>query len=121
MSQVINPIATIGKGCLTDAGAFDCHIYFKFWNPIGNNWVNTSMGSTMRQNTNDCEDPGVLGAPPNSVVRLCVDVVAGDNAFGQEQFTYVPGNANRCNYSISGTTLDNSLGYKGITTAQSGT
>jgi hypothetical protein len=120
-SQPLNPIGTIGQGCLMNSGGFVCKIYFKWWNSAANKgtggWIDSNRGGGFTNPNNKCEDPGDLGVPNNMVVRLCADVVWGDDNYGQEQFTYVSQNTNSANYVITGTTLDNHMKYQGITSA----
>ncbi len=114
------PVGTIGKACLTSTAWFNCKIYFKYWNPIGKNWVNTNTGSTVSRSTTDCEFPGVLGAPNNSQIRLCINVEAGPDYFGTDQFIYQQGNSNNANYVVQGTTQDANLNFTGITGGHTG-
>ena len=119
-----NPIGTIGQASLLNSGGFVCRIYFKWWDPSKGGWQETAGNTDIDNPNTGYADPGLAGndnippgAPNNSVVRVCAYVALGDNAFGQEQFTYVSGSPNRANYVITGTTLDNDLKYEGITTA----
>jgi hypothetical protein len=111
---------TIGKACLTNNGNFNCKLYFKANSATAptDHWLNSSESGTLLEGQTDCEDPGNMGVQDGMIVRVCANVQAGSDYFGNEQFTYQSGSLNRANYRITGTTLNADLSYQGMTTAQ---
>ena len=52
---------------------------------------------------------------PGDYCTVYADVAAGKDKSGQTIFIYQKDNKNQANFTISGTTLDNELGFNGIT------
>jgi hypothetical protein len=55
-------------------------------------------------------DPGALGVPDGSIVSLYVFVVWGTDNEARQSFLYQKGNPATASYTITGTTLSNTLG-----------
>ena len=60
--------------------------------------------------------PGECGVPDGSLVWLKVGVVAGYDNKSNHCFIYRAGDQRVADFSISGTTLDNNLEFKGLRT-----
>lgn len=60
------------------------------------------------------KDPGKYGVHEGDVCTIHADVVAGKDKAGKTYFIYEEGNENTAEFTISGTTLDNELGFNGI-------
>ena len=59
-------------------------------------------------------DPGEYNVHSGDYCTVYADVVAGKDNKGKTIFIYQPGNKKQANFTISGTTLDNELGFNGI-------
>jgi len=106
-------MADIGFFNLKNNGAFVAKLEFEYY--AGNKWVRKSGTGDITVGNSKKASPGDYGVPEGSTVRLYVNVVAGKDKTSNESFTYKRGNGSVANYTISGTTLSNSLRYDGIT------
>jgi len=100
---------SIGKACLKNQGGFVAKLGFQYLDENGNRQT-SKFGGDIDLGQTDCEDPGKLGVPNGSIIFVYVDVVGGENNLAGQGFTYQSGLSVNANYSISGTTLDNTLG-----------
>ena len=60
-------------------------------------------------------DPGSLGVPDGSTLWLHADVVWGTDNEAAQGFVYESRNESTANYTITGTTLSNTLGLINVT------
>ena len=62
----------------------------------------------------ETQDPGLFGINNGEEITIHADVVAGKDKVGNTWFIYEEGNPRTAKFTISGTTLDNELGFNGI-------
>jgi hypothetical protein len=116
MSEAIQQGATYDEIefiSLKNAGGFVCKQQFNFWDKDG--WKHSSkrsndilLGETDRRNLGD------LGVPDGVNGVIEVIVVWGRDNEGKKLFTYRKGCNKTAYFVVSGTTLDNNLGFEGI-------
>jgi len=104
----------IGKVSLHNGGGFVVKIEFDYMTADGTRKTSKTGGDITLGRTGT-EDPGSLGVPNGSVIWLKANVVAGKDNTASQGFTYVTGNDNTANYTITGTTLDNTMGLINVT------
>lgn len=102
----------INRISLTNKGGFVCSINFVYIDDQGQTHEVKGTGNFPVLQTRDLS-PGEVGVPPDMQVALKVGVVAGHDAQGK-YFTFNPACSKTAYYTISGTTLDNTLEYEGI-------
>ncbi len=62
----------------------------------------------------ETKDPGEYGVHEGDICTVYADVVAGKDKKGGVYFIYEKGSKNCAKFTISGTTLDNELGFNGV-------
>lgn len=103
----------IGNFCLKNNGGFVCKLQFVYWDEDGNkHHVDGSGDITLGCHTT--EDPGKHGVPDGANVALYAFVVWGTDNEANQMYTYKSGCTATPVYTISGTTLSNSLGLENI-------
>lgn len=124
-----NSLGNISAVHLKDSGGFDCQFTLYWTNagkqqpktgyPNGNGvvWSNTLLLG--QSQTMACRDFALADAPlePGDEVWMKVSVKGGKDNESALRFTYDPSTVNCANFTISGTTTDNSLGYSGMSAA----
>jgi hypothetical protein len=108
-----NEMREIGKFCLKNNGGFVCKLQFVYWDENGEKH-HVDGGGNITLGFSDTQDPGAHGIPDGANVALYVFVVWGSDNEAPQMFTYRSGSASTANYSISGTTLSNSLGLVSV-------
>lgn len=104
----------IGKLRLKNQGGFVVKMDFLFGSSPDNL---TRLSGSRRDITlgfSETKDPGDFNVHNGDYCTVYADVVAGKDNRGQTIFQYQSGNKNQANFTISGTTLDNELGFNGI-------
>ena len=107
-------MADIGFISLKNTGAFVARIQFEYWNNSTSKWVRTDNTGDITAGFSKTSSPGECNVPDGSTVRLHVSVALGSDKDSSESYTYKKGNANIAKYTISGTTLSNTLKYDGL-------
>jgi hypothetical protein len=80
----------------------------------GVNWKKSEQTDGITLGKTKKVDPGDLGVPNGSTIILKAIVVAGKDNEAKQQFIYEKGNPATAEYTITGTTLNNTLGLIGI-------
>ncbi len=105
----------IGKLRLKNQGGFVVKMDFLF----GSSPDKLSRLSGSRKDItlgfSETNDPGDYNIHSGDYCTVYADVAAGKDKSGQTIFIYQKDNKNQANFTISGTTLDNELGFNGIT------
>lgn len=99
---------------LHNAGAFTCYLSAEYLE--NGDWKKGTHTGSMpfEVGKTRTDDVGKLGVPVGATCRIFVIVTWGDDhAAKKECFTYQPGCGTVASYTISGTTLDNSLQFNG--------
>ena len=109
-------MADIGYFSLHNKGAFVTKLAFEYYNASTNKWIRTVNVGEITVGNSKKASPGDYGVPDGSQVRVYAFVVAGSDKTGSEQFTFRKNNGSTAKYTISGTTLINSLKYDGTET-----
>lgn len=105
----------VGRFSLYNNGGFVACIKFVYMGDDGmEHEVRASEGYPVLQTRE--ASPGDCGVPDGSLVWLKVGVAAGHDNKSQRCFIYRAGNQQVADFAISGTTLDNSLQFKGLRT-----
>jgi hypothetical protein len=78
------------------------------------NWKTSKQTDGIKLGKTKTVDPGDLGVPDGSIIILKAIVVAGKDNEAQQQFIYEKGNSATAAYTITGTTLNNTLGLIGL-------
>jgi hypothetical protein len=102
-------IKEIGKFTLHNGGGFVARGKVAWLDDNGEKQLTDSAGDITLGFTKDV-DPGGLGVPDGSIVDLYVFVVWGTDNEARQSFLYKKGNGSVANYTITGTTLSNTLG-----------
>ena len=105
----------VGKFSLKNNGGFVVKLQFQYIDNKGEKKHVDGTGSFPLGQT-ETADPGDYGVPEGSPVTVYAFVVWGKDAVGQQLFIYTKGSTTTANFAISGTTLDNSLGFEGLST-----
>jgi hypothetical protein len=103
----------VGNFSLTCQGGFVARVMFSYLDDDGNKQHTGQSGDVPLGQTRKV-DPGSMGVPDGALTYLYVFVVWGTDNEATRAFTYRKGNPMTANYTISGTTLGNSLGLTGI-------
>lgn len=105
----------VGRFSLYNNGGFVACIKFVYMGDDGmEHEVRATEGYPVLQTRE--ASPGDCGVPDGSLVWLKVGVAAGYDNKSQRCFIYRAGNQQVADFAISGTTLDNSLQFKGLRT-----
>lgn len=103
----------VGKFSLKNNGGFAVKLQFVYVDSSGEKH-HVDGTDTFPLGQSRTADPGDYGVPDGSPVALYAFVVWGKDNTASQFFTYSKGNGTTANYTISGTTLDNSLGFEGL-------
>lgn len=98
----------IGNFSLFNQGGFDTKLQFVYWDGNGNKIHKDGTGA-FPLGQKKSASPGEYGVPNGTLVALYAFVVWGDDNEANQIFTYDSSSPLTANYTISGTTLDNSL------------
>ena len=107
-------MADIGYISLKNTGAFVARIQFKYYNEYTQKWDLTKTGPDILAQQTKTSSPYDYDLPDGCQVQLHVSVAGGSDKESNETYTYKKGSGNTANYTISGTTLINSLTYNGF-------
>lgn len=99
----------IGKFSLHNGGGFVARGEVAWLDDNGEKQLSGSAGDLLLGQTYDV-DPAALGVPDGSVVSLYVFVVWGTDNEARQSFLYQKGGTAVASYTITGTTLSNTLG-----------
>jgi hypothetical protein len=99
----------IGKFSLHNGGGFVARGQVAWMDDAGEKHLSQSGGDLTLGRTYDV-DPGALGVADGSIVSLYVFVVWGTDNEARQSFIYQKGNSTVASYTITGTTLSNTLG-----------
>lgn len=103
----------VGHVSLHNGGGFVVKMEFKYTTD-NVNWKTSKQTDGITLGKTKTVDPGDLGVPNGSIIILKAVVVAGKDNEAQQQFIYEKGNQATAAYTITGTTLNNTLGLIGI-------
>ena len=107
---------SVGKFSLKNQGGYVVKMGFQYLES-GNSgdWKRTDKETgKILLGQSKSADPGDLGVPDGSTVRIYADIEAGPDKHGGQNFLYQSGGAKTANYSCSGTTLDSRLGLDSV-------
>jgi hypothetical protein len=99
----------IGKFSLHNGGGFVARGKVAWMDDDGEKKLTSDAGDITLGVTSTV-DPGHLGVPDGSIVSLYVFVVWGTDNEARQSFVYEQGGSGVANYTITGTTLSNTLG-----------
>lgn len=99
----------IGKFSLHNGGGFVARGEVAYIDDNGDKKLSGNAGDITLGLTGNI-DPGKLGVPSGSVVSLYVFVVWGTDNEARQSFIYKSGSRATAKYTITGTTLSNTLG-----------
>lgn len=103
----------IGKFSLSNQGGFVVKLQFVYVDSKGEkHHVDGTGGFPIGQT--QTADPGDYGVPDGVPVTVYAFVVWGRDHTAEQFFIYSKGNPWIANFTISGTTLDNQLGFTGL-------
>lgn len=100
---------SVGKFSLHNGGGFVVSISFDYLDENLQKQRSKS-GSNFPLGQTDTVDPGTLGVPNGATLWLHADVVWGTDNVATQGFIYQSGGALTAAYTITGTTLDNTMG-----------
>jgi hypothetical protein len=105
---------SVGKFTLHDGGGFNVGISFDY---LDSNLqkLRSQTGPSFPLGQTGSADPGDLGVPNGSTLWLHADVVWGTDNVAAQGFVYESGDSSTANYTITGTTLNNTLGLISVT------
>jgi len=104
----------IGKVSLHNGGGFVVKIEFEYMASDGTRKT-SKTGSDITLGRTQTVDPGSLDVPNGAVIWLKANVVAGKDNTASQGFLYESGNGSTANYTITGTTLSNTMGLINVT------
>jgi hypothetical protein len=107
------PMTKIGKFTLHNGGGFVARGEVAYLNDNGEKQLSGNAGDITLGFTKDV-DPNGLGVPDGSIISLYVFVVWGTDNEARQSFVFEKGNKTAANYTITGTTLNNTLGLISI-------
>lgn len=99
---------SIGNFSLFNQGGFVTKLQFVYWDAQGNKIHKDGTGN-IPLGQRKTASPGEYGVPDGATVALYAFVVWGSDNEANQMFTYDASSSVTANYTISGTTLDNSL------------
>ena len=99
----------IGKFSLHNGGGFVARGKVAWMDDEGEQQLTSDAGDITLGVTRDV-DPAALGVPDGAIVSLYVFVVWGYDNEARQSFVYKTGNSSVAKYTITGTTLSNTLG-----------
>src|SRR5512144_776644 len=100
--------ASMGKMSLRNNGGFVVQLGFVYEDRNGDRQLSRRTGDIVFGTQREA-DPGDLGVPDDTDVRIYAMVAAGSNNEDSTRFRYRRGAPPTAHYSISGTTLNNRL------------
>jgi hypothetical protein len=100
----------IGKFTLHNGGGFVARGQVAYMDENGEKHLTQKSTSDIRLGETHDVDPGALGVPDGSLVDLYVFVVWGYDNEARQSFIYQKDSKVKANYTITGTTLSNTLG-----------
>ena len=103
----------VGHVSLHNGGGFVVKMEFKYTTD-GVNWKTSNQTDSFPLGKTKNVDPGDLGVPDGSIIKLKAIVVAGKDNEAQQQFLYDKGHSVTAEYTMTGTTLNNTLGLIGL-------
>jgi hypothetical protein len=98
----------IGNFSLFNQGGFVTKLQFVYWDDDGNKIHKDGTGD-IPLGQKKTASPGEFGVPNGAMVSLYAFVVWGSDNEANQVFIYDSSSSVTANYTISGTTLDNSL------------
>jgi hypothetical protein len=101
---------TIGKISLHQQGAFVAKLQCRY-SVDGNTWEHADGSGDILVGQTKAIEPNI---PTGSKVSAYIFVVWGSDKTANEIFLFEKGNSRTANYTITGTTLDSSLSFNGI-------
>jgi hypothetical protein len=104
---------TVGSFTLHNGGGFVVKISFNYLGENGQ-MQRTKSGPDITLGQTGSADPGDYGVPNGATVWLHADVVWGNDNTATQGFIYESGNSCVANYTITGTTLSNTMGLIGV-------
>ena len=105
----------IGCFVLANNGGFVCQGKVQYIDNDGNMNLTDGYGN-MPIGQRETMNPGDKGVPDGAPMRMYIDIVAGDDRTGSPWWLF-SASSNQCaNYDITGTTLNSSVHFNGITT-----
>jgi hypothetical protein len=104
---------TVGQFSLRNQGGFAVKLQFVYWDQSGNKIHVDGTGSYPIGQTKTAK-PGDYGVPNGVLVSLYAFVVWGSDNEANQVFMYNSDSQVTANYTISGTTLNNSLALTSI-------
>ena len=108
-----NGLEQVGKLRLKNQGGFVVKLDFEYYDM---NHKQVRVHGSRKDITLGCSetsDPGDYGIKDGQEFTVHADVVAGRDNTGSTWFIYKKGCATTAKFTISGTTLDNELGFNG--------
>ncbi|WP_223456355.1 MULTISPECIES: hypothetical protein [unclassified Pseudomonas] len=102
-------IKEIGKFSLHNGGGFVARGEVTYLDDGGEKHLSGNAGDILLGQTKEV-DPGAFDIPDGSIVSLYVFVVWGYDNEARQSFIYKKGSTVVANYTITGTTLSNTLG-----------
>jgi hypothetical protein len=99
----------IGKFTLHNGGGFVARGEVSYLDDNGEKHLSGNAGDILLGQTKDI-NPGDLGVPDGSIISLYVFVVWGTDNEARQSFIFEKGGRKVANYTITGTTLSNTLG-----------
>jgi hypothetical protein len=99
----------IGKFTLHNGGGFVARGEVAYLDDNGEKKLTGNDGDILLGQTRDV-DPGKLGVPDGAIISLYVFVVWGHDNEARQSFIFERGSRVTANYTITGTTLSNTLG-----------
>lgn len=105
---------TIGSFNLANNGGFVCAGKVSFIDPTGGTGT-TGRWDMIPLGQNETMKPSDQGVASGSLVQMYIDIAGGNDRTGGTYFMYDPSSSACANYSITGTTLNSSVHFGGIT------
>jgi hypothetical protein len=102
-------ITKIGKFTLHNGGGFVARGEVAYLDDNGEKHLSGNTGDILLGQTKDV-NPGDLGVPEGSIISLYVFVVWGTDNEARQSFIFQKDSRTTANYTITGTTLSNTLG-----------
>ena len=94
---------------LHNGGGFVARIMFEYMKEDGTK-ATTGHGPDITLGRTEAKSPADFNIPDGAIVWLRADVVAGKDNTANQGFVFRVGNPLTANYTITGTTLSNTLG-----------
>lgn len=99
---------------LKNEGGYTCKMYVRWKNPGSSHW-NDAHTATLMLGQSHTSNPGIHGAVDGAQLGIGIDIEAGsDTDNDSADLIYESGSNATGNFTCSGTTLDPSLGFTGV-------